>query len=102
MKILRSFVPYIIMLSFSWAPIVIAQNKKADPRLFEKAQRDGVVRVIVSLNVTVKPEGELDQRSVQAQRNAIAMAQNKLSGELLGRKYKEIRRFITVPGLALE
>lgn len=67
--------------------------------------RVGGARVIVELRVPggIKPEAELgDAESVAVQHRAIAAVQNQVLARLSGTSFALVRRYTTVPFLALE
>ena len=71
--------------------------------LLPKAQQDGSVRVIVTLNIPFKPEGLFQvHASVQAQRNGIAIAQEALTKRLESFNAKVLHNFKYVPIVALQ
>jgi len=70
--------------------------------LMQKAQSDGHVRVIVQLNVTFRPEGDLEQpQSAQSQQQVIDSAQTNLLQKMGGTNTDLIAVFDTIPYLAL-
>ncbi len=95
-------------LPLEWTSIGFAQQTtspqqcKIPVEVWQKVQKDGVVRIIVQLNVPTKPEALLDQQSVLAQRQAIAAAQNELISSLSGTKHMVIRRLESIPFVGLE
>ncbi len=97
-----------VTLMFGWIGIGFAQQSTTPQRskipaeVWEKAQKDGVVRIIVQLNVPWKPEGYLDQQAVLAQRQAIVAAQDRLIVSLVGTMHRVIARFWLIPGIGLE
>jgi subtilisin family serine protease/subtilisin-like proprotein convertase family protein len=71
--------------------------------LMDKARAAGAVRVIVGLRTPFRPEGELlGSFAVQAQRAAIARAQQTLLDRLNGYTAASVKRFASIPYLALE
>jgi hypothetical protein len=63
-----------------------------DPGLRERAARDGTVRVIVTLAIPpLQPPAE----------DAIRDAQDRVIGALRGTRYADVRRFRSLPQLAL-
>ncbi|MCK4693836.1 MAG: S8 family serine peptidase, partial [Anaerolineales bacterium] len=71
--------------------------------LLPKAQQEGSVRVIVTLNIPFKPEGLLlAPASVQGQRNGIAKAQEALAKRLESFNSTVIHNFKYVPIIALQ
>lgn len=72
--------------------------------LLAKAKAQGFMRVIVGLNVTFVPEGNLpNPQAVQAQRRTIRQAQGALLESLLACKFKpgSIKRFDAIPFIAM-
>jgi hypothetical protein len=70
--------------------------------LFGEVARAGTVLVLVGLKAPWSPEDSLNANLVSAQRGAIAAAQNYLLTELADTKYRVIRRYDKIPGIALE
>ena len=70
--------------------------------LFAEVARAGTVLVLVGLKAPWSPEDSLNANLVSAQREAIAAAQNYLLTELAGTKYRVVRRYEEIPGIALE
>ena len=71
--------------------------------LYDKAAREGSVRVIVQLRVTTTAEGELQSAdAVASQRQDIAAMRYAALAELAGTNYRTIREFATIPFVALE
>jgi subtilisin len=71
--------------------------------LISKAQAQGSVRVILALQTSYQPEGRLRSApAVQAQRRAIANAQNALLGEMANRNVTAIRKFAFIPHLVVQ
>jgi len=68
-----------------------------------KAQRQGMVPVIVRLRVAVRPEGQLQLGAqLDAQRVAINQTQDVLLRDLYGHDPNSIRRFAYIPYLAIK
>jgi subtilisin len=66
--------------------------------LLPKLQQNGTVRVIVSLNVSFKPEGEVSGAlAVQSQRAGIAIAQAAVAKRLEAQNAAVLHKFSTVP-----
>ena len=72
------------------------------PEVINRAASHGTVLVLVGLKVPWQMESTLSEAAVRAQREAIVSVQAHLLDELRGRKYKVIRRYEQVPGIALE
>jgi subtilisin family serine protease len=71
--------------------------------LSNKANSDGNVRVIVRLSEPFTPEGILSApASINTQRSAIAMRQDRLLSEMTGQKVSALKRFKYIPYIALE
>lgn len=84
-------------------PAAIAQAAGKIPReVIEQAAAHGTVLVLVGLNVPWQTESSLTEDEVRAQREVIGSIQSALLTELKGRKYKVVRRYDQVPGIALE
>src|SRR5262245_431435 len=77
--------------------------KQTFQELSMKAQREGIVPVIVRLRVAVRPEGQLQLRAqLEAQRVAINQSQNILLRDLYGHDPNSITRFASIPYLAIK
>jgi subtilisin len=70
--------------------------------LLHKAEQRGSVRAIVGLRTGFEPEGGLSRSEVARQRDDIAHARSGLQGDLRGTGYRTVRRFETLPYVALE
>jgi subtilisin family serine protease len=71
--------------------------------LYQKAHGKGLVRVIVQLRATARPEGQLESaHAVTAQRQHLAAHRAALLAELAGRRHRLLRAFETIPFVALE
>jgi hypothetical protein len=75
---------------------------KIPSEVINQAAAHGTVLVLVNLNVPWQMESRLSADETYGQREAIASIQKDLLNELEGRKYKVIRRYDRVPGIALE
>ncbi|HEY2922775.1 MAG TPA: protease inhibitor I9 family protein [Candidatus Binatia bacterium] len=85
------------------ASTAIAQTAgKVPGEVIDHAFAHGTVLVLVGLNTPWQMESNLSEDQVHAQREAIASIQKNLLTELEGRKYKIIRRYDRIPGIALE
>jgi hypothetical protein len=91
-----------VLVLLAWTEVGVAQQQKVPPEVWEKVQAEGVVRVIVGLDVPWEPEGKLSPQAVLTQRQAIAKAQDALLAELAGTTHRVTGRYETVPGLGLE
>lgn len=93
-----------LIIAVLGAACVAATGPRADvdPRVESQVAR-GPTRVLVELRVPggVRPEGELSPERLAAQRRAIAAAQNEVLSRLAGTDFTLVRRFETVPLLAL-
>ena len=67
-----------------------------------QARARGTTRVIVGLDVAFTPESLLGATAVQSQRTSIARAQNAVAGRVTRANRSSIRRFSSIPFLALE
>ncbi len=72
------------------------------PGLAERAAREGLVRVIVGLDVPFAPEGELSPGVAARQRSEIASVRSALFGGLAGAAHRVARSYETIPFVALE
>ena len=85
------------------ATAATAQASGKIPReVIDHAAAHGTVLVLVNLNVPWKMESLLSAGDAQAQRENIAATQKDLLKELEGRKFRIIRSYDRVPGIALE
>lgn len=81
----------------------MAQTAGKIPReVIDRASADGTVLVLVGLNVPWQLESTLNEDTVRLQREAIRSVQINLLAELSGTKYKIVRRYEEIPGIALE
>ena len=81
----------------------IAQGGGKIPReVIDYAAAHGTVLVLVGLNVPWQMESRLSEDEARDQRETIASVQRNLLTELEGRRYKVIRRYDRIPGIALE
>jgi subtilisin family serine protease len=80
----------------------LAATTKLPPELVEMATRDGVVRVLIGLEVKTRAEGSLAKAAVSRQRAAIAHAQDSVLRDLAGTDYRLGRRYDYIPYLALQ
>jgi subtilisin len=72
------------------------------PRLMQKAEKKGSVRVIVGLRTNFIPEGRLGTSEVATQRDDIKFAEDQLHDYLDGTPYRVVRDYEFIPYLALE
>ncbi len=85
------------------APAASAQSPGKIPRdVIDQAAANGTALVLVGLNVPWQMESKLSDVDLRAQRTAIASLQSDLLTKLEGRKYKLLRRYQEIPGIALE
>lgn len=78
-------------------------SERAIELLISKARAKGSVHIIVGLCVEFVPEGNLtNPRAVQAQRQAIALAQNKLLRRLSAYKVTSIKKYEFMPFIAMQ
>src|SRR5262245_39187158 len=77
-------------------PTVIPSNLGSAP------QTNGLFRLLVTVKVNYRPEGNLSPQDVQVQRAAIQTAQNSLLSTLAGRRYNLIAQYQIFPIVALE
>ena len=86
-----------------FAGTAVAQTVGKIPHeVIDHAAAHGTVLVLVGLNVPWQMESRLSEDETRAQREAIASIQRDLLSELEGRRYKIIRRYDRIPGIALE
>src|SRR4030095_9080405 len=62
----------------------------------------GTALVLVGLNVPWRLESRLSDEALRTQRSAIASIQGDLLHHFGGRKYRLVRRYQEIPGIALE
>ena len=88
----------------SGTPIIKQQKEsKIHPDVKRKAQEDGVVRILIGLNLPFERiDSKLSLAEKQKQRAQIASAQTALLKQLAGTKYKVVRKFEDIPVLGLE
>ncbi len=93
----------IALISHTTAPTALAVPASPEWQiLLDKANEYGRVRVIVGLDVTFTPEGELDSpQAVQAQQQAIQNAQNQVWQALSGSGSELIANFQYIPYMAV-
>jgi subtilisin len=98
----RLFLCLSAVVLLAWTEVGVAQQSKVPPEVWEKAQREGVVLVIVGLDVPTKIEGRMSPEARQAHQKAIATVQDELLAELAGTQHKIRRKFQNIPGISLE
>ena len=82
--------------------LLIAGSDKIPAELVARAAHDDATPVLVGLNVPWQREDTLNEEAIARQRQAIHSVQDQLLSELAGTKYKIVRRYDVIPGLALE
>lgn len=101
----RLFSALLILLFFVHGGLVDDAFAQAIDPAVRSAAAAGPVRVIVELRLTpaFTPEGELSSpAAVDAQRRAIAQAQDDLIARLAGTSFSVARKFDGLPMMALE
>lgn len=85
------------------ASVALAQSPGKIPReVIDQAAAYGTALVLVGLNLPWQMESKLSEEDMRTQRSAIASIQSDLLNRLEGRKYKLLRRYREIPGIALE
>ncbi len=85
------------------SPVVsIAGEEKIPQELSEQTANSEMIPVLVGLNVPWQREDTLSEDAIVVQRQAISLVQDQLLSELSGTKYKLVRRYDVIPGIALE
>ena len=83
--------------------IALAQSAgKISREVIDQAAAHGTALVLVGLNVPWRMESRLSDEGLRTQRSAIASIQGDLLNHLDGRKYRLVRRYQEIPGIALE
>ena len=80
----------------------VAQSDKIPREVIDQVAAHGSALVLVGLKVPWQMESSLSEAAVDAQREVIGAVQSDLLSELAGRKHQVIRRYIQIPGIALE
>ena len=70
--------------------------------MIDHTAANGSAWVLVGLDLPWQMESRLSQDDLRAQRSAIAAGQDDLLDQLAGRKFKVVRRYQEIPGIALE
>ncbi len=70
--------------------------------VIDQAAAQGMVAVLVGLDIPWQMESGLSESQIQAQRAAIASIQSNLLDELAGKSFRVTRRYDQIPGIALE
>lgn len=84
------------------ASAAAATAGKIPREVIDQTAAHGSALVLVGLDLPWQMESRLTQEARQSQRVAIASIQNDLVERLSGRKFKVLRRYQEVPGIALE
>lgn len=84
------------------SPVLIAAAEKIPAEVSAQTGNDEGVPVLVGLNVPWQREDTLSEDAIVVQHQAIRLVQDQLLSELSGTKYKLVRRYDVIPGLALE
>jgi hypothetical protein len=100
---------WIFVFAFAWLLFVGGMTDieaqgvtKASPALLAKVQKAGSVRVIVRLNTSFQPEGNLSgPTAVAGQKARIASAQTRLQQEVSKHNVRDIKRFKHIPYSAM-
>lgn len=82
--------------------VLLAGSEKIPAELAAQVANNEAVPVLVGLNVPWQLESNLSDDAILAQRQGINSVQDQLLRELSGTKYKLVRRYDVIPGLALE
>jgi hypothetical protein len=77
-------------------------ESKVPAEIIDQVTAQGSALVLVGLKVPWQMESRLSEEQVRLQRQAIAAIQKDLLAEIAGKSFKIIRRYDSVPGLALE
>ena len=94
---------FLVFVAFvSWPTNASSQTAKIPDEILDRAATDGMVLVLVGLDVPWSMEGMLTENAITAQRQVIKGVQNDLLTELSGTQYKVVRRYEVIPGIALE
>ena len=85
------------------ATVALAQSAgKISREVIDQTAAHGTALVLVGLNVPWRLESRLSDEGLRTQRSAIASIQGDLLNHLDGRKYRLVRRYQEIPGIALE
>jgi len=88
---------------FLMSASALAEPSSKIPRdVIDYTAAHGNALVLVGLDVPWQMETHLGQDDLRAQRTAIASIQNDLMDKLAGKKFKVLRRYQEIPGVALE
>jgi hypothetical protein len=107
---MRAIIPVIVLLltvpgcgggeNREGSPPPVPEDRATWRELAEKADRNGVVPVVVTLDVETRLEEELTGAERAAQRRRIAEAQRSLIRDLNGTKYENLKTFESIPVVA--
>jgi hypothetical protein len=90
------------LLFFAPCAAHAASPNKIPREVIDQTAAQGTAAVLVGLSVAWEMESTLSNEGLRAQRVAIASAQRDLLTQLEGRRFKVLRRYQEIPGLALE
>jgi hypothetical protein len=94
---------YSVAILLFCATIASAQTEgKVPSEVIDHVASHGSALVLVGLKVPWQMESQLSEEQVRLQRRAIAAIQRDLLTEINGKSFKIIRRYDTVPGIALQ
>jgi subtilisin family serine protease len=96
---------FALLLLLSWLSPLSAQPPENSPALSalqEKASRDGSVRIVVQLDTSFTPEGNLKSAQARQQRLGIAQAQAALLDRIPADQIRNHREFSFTPLMAME
>ena len=104
---LKIFLGGVLLLgSFTSLPFLAtssAQGQNNLQNLIDKAQRQGIVRVIVGLNIKFQAEGDLNRpQDKQRQRQSIKTLQNSVLQKMAGTNTRLTTNFKYIPYMAVE
>jgi hypothetical protein len=78
-----------------------AAEEKVPPQLFKRAAADGTVLVLAGLRTPWQREDQLNENLRALQRTSIHDAQGYVLAELVGTRYRVMRLYRSIPGIAL-
>ena len=79
-----------------------SSKKELAAPLVEKARTEGTVRVLVGLNQSYRPDGELARAAAMEQREGILRSQETLMEELKGHSVTPLQSYKYLPYMAME